>query len=181
MADGRVYSVIATVTAVTAAVDLFEITPADDKPCEVVGLFIGQSSDFGDAAAEMIPYTVIRGHTTSGSGGSAPTPRPLDRSDVAASFTAEVLNTTAATAGTTHTLHADTFNVQVGEKLWLPQGCEWEVTQADTTLVVRLAGRPPTRSPCRARCTSASADSRCRTRVGGRYAGSPPRFGASRP
>lgn len=141
MAD-RVYTVSFSEVAVTAAVDVFEITPADDKPLEILGLFISQSSDFGDAQAEVIPYKVIRGHTTSGSGGSAPTPRPLQRGDAAAGFTAEANNTTAASAGTTVDLHCGAFNVAVGEALWLPEGCEWGVSQADTTLVVRLASAP---------------------------------------
>lgn len=142
MAQNRIYTVSFTAVAVTVAVDLFEITPADDKPIEVIGLFIGQYSDVGDAQAEILPYTVIRGHTTSGSGGSAPTPQPLNRSDSAAGFTAETCNTTAASAGTTKTLHADSFHVASGEKLWLPEGCEWEASQADTTLVVRLGAAP---------------------------------------
>lgn len=140
--SGRIYTVTIAATAATAAVDLFEFTPADDKPIEVIGLFIGQSSDYGDSEAEGLAYSVLRGHTTSGSGGSAPTPRPTGRGTAAASFTAEVLNTTIASAGTAVTLHAASFNVQVGEALWLPEGCGWEASQADTTLVIRLAGAP---------------------------------------
>ncbi len=140
--SARVYTVSFTEVAVTAAVDLFEITPADDKPCEILGLFISQSSEFGDAASELLPYRVIRGHTTGGSGGAAPTPRPIDRSGPAAGFAAETNNTTAASAGTGVDLHCSAFNVAVGEALWLPEGCLWEVSQGDTTLVVRLASAP---------------------------------------
>lgn len=139
---GRAYTVSFSATAVTVAVDLFELTPADDKPIEIYGLFVGQSSDVGDAAAEILAYTVLRGHTTGGSGGGTPTPRPLDRSGAAAGFTAETCNTTAASAGTALTLHADTFHVATGEKLWLPEGSEWGASQADTTIVVRLAAAP---------------------------------------
>lgn len=121
---------------------MFELTPADDKPLEILGLFLYQSSDFGDAQDEILPYRVVRGHTTSGSGGAAPTPRPLQRGDAAAGFTAETCNTTAASLGTTVDLHAGAFNVRVGEALWLPEQCEWGVSQADTTLVVRLASAP---------------------------------------
>jgi hypothetical protein len=142
MAQGRMYTVSFLATAVTVQVDLFELTPADDKPIEIVGLFVGQSSDFADAQAELLAYSVIRGFTASGSGGSAATPRPLNRSDVAAGFAAEVCNTTLANTGTTNQLHADTFHVANGEKLWLPDGCEWEATQADTTIVVRTAAAP---------------------------------------
>lgn len=142
MAQNRIYTVSFSAVAVTVAVDLFEISPADDKPVEIIGLFIGQSSDVGDTAAEILPYVVIRGHTTSGSGGTATTPRSLNRSDASVGFAAETCNTTAATAGTTHQLHADTFHIAAGEKLWLPEGTEWEASQADTTIVVRLAAAP---------------------------------------
>lgn len=139
---GRIYTVSFSKVATTAATDVFELTPADDKSIEVIGLFLSQSSDFGDAQAEIIPYKVIRGHTTSGSGGSAPTPRPLDRNGPAAGFTAEANNTTAAKEGTTVDLHCSSFNVAVGEALWLPEGCGWHCSQGDTTLVVRLATAP---------------------------------------
>jgi hypothetical protein len=142
MGQDRMYTVSFTGVAVSVAVDLWEITPADDKPIEVVGLFIGQSSDFGDAQAEQIGYRVIRGHATSGSGGTATTPRPLNRSGAAAGFTAETCNTTAASTGSPVDVHADVWNVQAGEKLWLPESCEWEASQGDTTLVVRLIAAP---------------------------------------
>ena len=142
MARDRVYTVEFEGVAVSVAVDLFQITPADDKPCEVIGLFFGQSSDVGDAAAEILRYRVIRGHTTTGSGGASPTPRPLNRSGAAAGFTAMTNNTTIASAGTGLNLHSDVAHIASGEKLWLPEGCEWEASQADTTLVVRLMAAP---------------------------------------
>lgn len=142
MAQNRIYTVAFSAVAVTAAVDLFEIRPASNKPVEIMGLFIGQSSDVGDAAAELLAYTVIRGFTTTGSGGATPTPTPLNQSDSAAGFSAETCNTTVATTGTTAVLHADTFHVAAGEKLWLPEGCEWELSAAATSLVVRLAAAP---------------------------------------
>lgn len=142
MAQDRLYTVSFTAIAVTAAVDIFELTPADDKPIEILGFFWGQSSDVGDAAAEQIGYRVVRGHTTPGSGGAPTTPRPLNRSGAAAGFTCKTNNTTAASAGTTNDLHSDVINVQAGEKLWLPEGCEWEASQGDTTILVRLAAAP---------------------------------------
>lgn len=138
----RIYTVSFTAVAVTAQQDFFEITPADDKPCKILGLFLGQSSDAGDAQDEQLGLRVIRGFTTGGSGGSAPTPRPNNPSDAAAGFTAEVNNTTVATTGTTNDLHCDAFNVRAGYPLWLPDGCEWVVTQGQTSLVVRLITTP---------------------------------------
>jgi hypothetical protein len=138
----RIYTVEFEAVAVTAQVDFFEITPADDRPVDVLGLFLSQSSDVADAAEEILRYRVIRGHTTGGSGGATPTPRPLNRGDAAAGFTAETNNTTIASAGTGVNLHSDCFNVRAGLQLWLPDTCEWNASQADTTLVVRLMAAP---------------------------------------
>lgn len=142
MTLGRNYTVSFSGVAVTTAVDLFELTPADDKPIFVYGMEITQSSDFGDAQAEQIGFRVIRGHTVAGSGGTTTTPRPLDRSGAAAGFTAKTCNTTAANTGTTNDLHASAMNMQAGYDKWLPEGSEWSASQADTTLVVRLIAAP---------------------------------------
>ena len=139
---GQMYTVSFTEVAVTAAVDVFELTPADDRGLTVHGLFLAQSSDFGDAQAEILPFTVIRGHTTSGSGGTAGTAEPLDPRGAAAGFSSETNNTTAASVGTTDTLHADAFNLQAGLGLWLTPECRWKVDQGQTTLVVRLTSAP---------------------------------------
>lgn len=143
MAMDRIYTVEFEGISVTAAVDFFQLTPADDRPIEILGLFLGQSSDVADAASEILRYRVIRGHTTTGSGGASPVARPLNRSgQTSGIFTAMTNNTTVATAGTTLNLHSDTFHIANGEKLWLPEGCEWEASQADTTIVVRLMAAP---------------------------------------
>lgn len=138
----RFYTVSFTEVATTVATDVFELTPADDKPIEIIGLFLSQSTDFGDAQDEVIPFSIIRGHTVSGSGGTAPTPRPVNPSDAASGFTAEANNTTAANTGTTVTLHSDAFNVRVGYQIWLPEGCEWGASQTNTTIIVRLTTAP---------------------------------------
>lgn len=139
---GRIYTVVFTAVAVTASQDFFELTPADDKPVELVALYLSQYSDAADAQDELVSWSIIRGFTTSGSGGSAPTPRPVNRSDAAAGFTAEVNNTTKANTGTTNTLHQDSFNVRAG-LIWIPTPeMQHSASQADTTLVVRLDVAP---------------------------------------
>lgn len=135
--SGRTYAFTFT-GALTAAADLFELTPADDKPVEIVSVNIGQTSDAGDAQDEMIGFDIIRGHTTSGSGGSAATPVPLDPADAAAGFSAEVGNTTVASAGTTTTLHSDAFNVRAGYTYIPPLDARPKANQGNTTLVGRL-------------------------------------------
>lgn len=139
---GRMYSVEFENVAVSVAQDLFEITPADDKPCIVHGIYISQSSDVGDAEEEMLRVRIIRGHATSGSGGSAPTPRPLNPTDPAAGFTAEANNTTIASAGTAVNLHSEAFNIRTGWQYIPTPEMRPEVTQGQTTLVVRLLAAP---------------------------------------
>jgi hypothetical protein len=133
----RIYSVVFSAVSVSAAQDLFELTPADDKPIEIVGIELGQSSDSGDAADEQLQISIIRGHTTSGSGGSSPTPAPLVPADTAAGFTSEANNTTIASAGTTATLHTGCWNVRAGYINWFPEGCRPTAGQGNTTMVVR--------------------------------------------
>lgn len=139
---GRNYTVTFAATAVTVAVDVFELDAAAEKPIEIYGLSIGQSSDVGDAAEEILPFVVARGNTTTGTGGTqGVTPRPLNPSDAAAGFTADTLNTTAATAGTAVDLHRGAFNIRTGLEMWLPEGSEWGTSGANL-LVVRLAAAP---------------------------------------
>lgn len=139
MASGRIYTVPISAVAFTVQVDAFELTPADDKPVEIVGLMLGQSTDFGDAQDEQLTITIIRGFTASGSGGSTPTPGPVDQNDTAAGFTAETMNTTVATTGTSVKLHEDVFNVRAGYANWWPIGTEPKASQANTTLLVRIS------------------------------------------
>lgn len=135
----RIYTVSFTQQTVANAsgdYDLFEITPADDIPLEVIGLVLAVTSELGDAAEEILPIQIIRGHATSGNGTSA-TPRPIDPKGQAASFTAETVGATIASTGTGVTVFADAFNVRSGYQMWFPDGCGPRVTQAETTLVVR--------------------------------------------
>jgi hypothetical protein len=137
MSRGRVYAVTFSAVAVSAAQDLFEITPADDKPCQIVGIELGQSSDAGDAADELLQVSIIRGFTASGSGGSSATPAAMNPGDGAAGFSAEVNNTTVANTGSSVTLQTTCWNVRGGYINWFPEGAEPMASQANTTLVVR--------------------------------------------
>lgn len=134
----RVYTVVLQAVAVTAAVDLFELTPADDKPIEIIGFEIGQTTDSGDAQDEQIRLSIGRGNATSGSGGSGPTPIPIEPNDAAAGFTAEVANTTQASAGTLVALTEHVFNVRAGMIQWFPEICRPKANQGNTTIVGKL-------------------------------------------
>lgn len=86
---GRMYAVTFENVAVTVAQDLFEISPADDKPVLIHAVYVSQSSDMGDVQEELLRVTIKRGHTTSGSGGSSFTPVPLQSSSGAAAGAAQ--------------------------------------------------------------------------------------------
>lgn len=141
---GQAYCIDIASTAVTTAVDLVEIQPADDRPVAIAAIFLHQTTDFGDAQDEVLTLQVIRGFTTSGSGGNTGvTPRPLLRSGAAAGMAVETMNTTVANTGTSHTLLTDGWNVRVPylfqpiDDAFMPQA-----GQGDTTIVVRLTSTP---------------------------------------
>lgn len=126
-----------TIAAASGDYDLFEIVPADDKPVEIVGCSLGNKSEVGDAQDEMLQVSIVRGNTTS-SNGTTTTPQLLDPSDPAASFGAETVGATVATAGTSVTLISDTFNVRGGWSQVFPEAMRPKVSQANTGLYVRL-------------------------------------------
>lgn len=139
--EGRMYAVTFS-TAVSALQDLFEFSAADDEPIKLHELYLSQSSDFGDAEEEGLRYAVIRGNTTSGSGGTAPTPVALDPKVGAAAFSAEVNNTTEASAGTEVTLREGTFYTRVGEVYIPVPSARPKTDQGTGLLVVRLLEAP---------------------------------------
>jgi len=103
--------------SVSAAVDSFEIAAASAKPFILHEITLGQSSDYGDAAAEGLSVLIKRGiGNTSGSGGSTATAAKHATNDAAVGPTAETNNTTQAVAGggSLTTIRAEAFNVQAG-------------------------------------------------------------------
>ncbi len=135
----RRYAITFSAVAITGAQDPLELTPADDIPLALIGWELFQTSDHGDAQAEGLSLTVIRGHTVGGSGGTSVTPAPLDPGDAAASFTAKVNNTTVASSGTTASLYAGGWNLQAGAEKYFPEELRPRVKQSNTTLVVRMS------------------------------------------
>lgn len=141
----RVYTVVFEAVTLTAAgtdQDLFAITPADDKPVRFLGMTLDNVSgltDVGDAQEEDVRISVVRGHATVGSGGTAPTPRPLNsQADAASGFTARVNDTTITSAGTATTLLAFGWNVRIGLREFWPEELQPGCSQAETTMVVRM-------------------------------------------
>lgn len=110
----RVFVATFSAVAITAAQDLFELVAPSNSRVRLREIRVGQYSDAGDAAAELLSLTVIRGFTTSGSGGSAFTPlKPSAHTGAAAAgSTVEINNTTVAQDGTGSVMLADAWNVQ---------------------------------------------------------------------
>jgi hypothetical protein len=142
--SGNVYTVEFDAVAVTTIVDFFEFDPAAERPIELVGLFIGQTTEVATNVGEdeFLRWRVIRGHTTTGTGGTqGVTPRPMNEFDAAAGFAADTVNTTIASAGTGVNLHTDVFNVRQGIAFWWPDQCGPRSAGANL-LVVRLVAAP---------------------------------------
>lgn len=146
MTQGRMYTVVFENVSVAAAQDLFELTPADDKPIILHAVYIaGASSE----TSEQLRFTIKRlpATVTSGSGGSAPTPQPCISTDSAAGFTAEVNNTSrASTNGTALTLHAEGGNLVTG---WVYQPSPPMMIGAKQTevIIVGLEAAPSASTP----------------------------------
>ena len=111
-----IYVATFAAVVVSAAQDVFEIVAPASSRLTIREIRLGQYSDPGDAEAEMLSVQIIRGYTTSGSGGSAVTPVNFSPVSGAASpvATVERNNTTVAQDGTGAVLLADTFNVMGG-------------------------------------------------------------------
>ncbi len=108
---GRKYSASFEEIAVTAAQDLFEVVAPADGAVIIHSVTITQSSDAGDAQAEMLPILIHRG-TATGSGGTSVTASPMSLGDSAFGGTVEANNTSQSVEGTF--LHAEGFNAQIG-------------------------------------------------------------------
>jgi hypothetical protein len=136
----RVYTVNFAGVSVSAVQDLITIFTGA-KAIEVHSVVIGQitATSVGNLAVSMkrLPATV-----TPGSGGSTPTPLPVDYNGTAATVTAHANDTTrTTTAGTPQTLVADVFNV-VNGYLYLPPAEDRIIVSPSQAFVLSLDTAP---------------------------------------
>jgi len=138
----RVYTVGGdglTITAAGTDSDLIELTAADDRPIEVIGLGIYVTSEIAEAQEEWLRMKWVRGHATSGSTPEAtPTPRPTNHATPAAAFTCEIDNTTIASTGTAVDIHNFGVNVRAAYEVFYPEQVEITTDQAAGLLVCRM-------------------------------------------
>ena len=140
---GIMYTINLTPTAFTVAPDLFELTPADDRPLLVHAFRVWQTSDFGDAQEEILTLSWVRGNATSGSGGNAAA-NAIGKSSRAptSGFTFESANTTAASAGTAVIPYSTGWNVRGPLEVVFTPEQRILVQQGDALLVLRLGSAP---------------------------------------
>lgn len=119
---GFMYSATWDAKAITAAVDLYEITVGADRPILIHSLDIFQTTDLGDAAEEVIRIGVYRG-STGGTSGTAMTERAYSDGDAPTALAAVVEYTTAGTSSTGGTLiHVLGWNVRIPTQfIWTPE------------------------------------------------------------
>jgi hypothetical protein len=134
-----VYIATFSAVSVSAAQDCFELNTSSTHRVALREVRLGQYSDAGDAAAEMLSVLFVRGYTTSGSGGSTVTPATRSGLAVAtaAVSTCEINNTTVANTGTAVVLLADSFNVASGFRYY-PSPDDAIILQPSSRFVVRI-------------------------------------------
>lgn len=145
---GNIYTVTITAVAVAVAQDLYEIVPPTSSRIRIREIRLGQYSDAGDAAAEILSLQVIRGHRTGGSnaGPAAATPRNIHGHTGALADTGTLvrINDTGLASDTgskQQTIISDTWNIQAGWWYYPPEE-EMLVLETGQRLVVRLAAAP---------------------------------------
>lgn len=137
-----IYTVQFNGVAVTAQQDLFELTAASGKPIVILGFKLTQTTEVGDAQEEGLSILIKSGQTTSGSGGSTPTPVSVDSSNtVAAGFASEANNTTKASTGTIVTHMAEAWNIRMPLEVLFTQEQQL-VMAASRRLTIELATTP---------------------------------------
>lgn len=109
----RLYTVVFSGVAVTAQQDFFEITGPSDAITVLHDWILTQSTEVGDAMEEGLSILVKRGSTSSGTGGSTPTPSPVEFGDAAYGGVTDVNNTAKASGGTIVTMGSYNWNVRV--------------------------------------------------------------------
>lgn len=135
------YSAVFNAVAVTAAQDLFEVVSPADAIVIFHSIELSQSTEVGDAMEEGLNLLFKRGQTTSGTGGTAPTPVPVETGSSAFGGTVEVNNTTKASTGTIVTMKADNWNVR-SPYLYLPTPEMRWIMGPSTRMTVELVAAP---------------------------------------
>lgn len=146
--SGPVFTAVVSATAVSAAQDVFAVkSPDASSRIRVREIRLGQYTDFGDAAAEILSVQVIRGHRTAGNQTTTVTPRNVwGWADGAASpgqadtGTTVAINDTGVATDTgsgAQVIVSDAWNIAV-PWLYQPPHLEQIVLDVGQRMVVRI-------------------------------------------
>lgn len=117
----RRYRISTEGVSVSAAQDLIQVNGASGKMVKVLGVGVGASNQSPTNQQIALRCRYLPATVTNGSGGSTPTPRPIDPGDAAATLTARANSTTqATTSGTAILLHAAGANLLGGYDFMFP-------------------------------------------------------------
>ena len=125
------YVTSATTAAPTTTFDAVELVAPASGVVLVKRIYVWQTSDMGDAQEKVFRADWVRGNTTTGSGNQTTVITPNNSFDAAATFTAKLLATTPASAGTGLSLCVQGWNVRQPLELIFPPGEELVLRNAE--------------------------------------------------
>jgi hypothetical protein len=140
----------ATAASPAAQFDAIELVEPGTGFLFVRRVMLWQTTDLGDAAEEVLRCEWVRGHATSGSSGQTTVITPLNSFDAAATFTAELLNTTIASTGTPLSLAPTGWNIRIPLDVLYPPG-EYIQARNGERIVFRVSA-PGDAITCNASC-----------------------------
>lgn len=130
-------------TAVTTAIDLWEITMPSAAIGKVGGISLTQTTDLGDAQHEVLNFQYVYGNTSGGSGGGTPNYQYTGTAYVSSPVSAiECRNTTQASGGTPSSGIVHGWNVLSPLDLWYPNGLEPILYNGTPVNAIRLLASP---------------------------------------
>jgi len=135
-----IFSAVFSGIAVAAAQDVFEIVAGSETRVRLHEIRLGQITDFGDAAAEGLSVMLVRGFTTTGSGGAAVTPVNLSghANALPPASTVKRNNTTLAQDGAGAAIFSDAWNI-ADSWLYSPANELVPIVEKGQRLVVRIS------------------------------------------
>lgn len=138
---GRIYSVVCSDVAVTALQDLLLIQASSTIPLAIHSVTLTQKT-LTAWEAKGVLFRRIPATVTLGSGGSTPTPRPMNANDTASAATAHVNDTTPATSsGTIVDIHSEEWNFLNG-LYYLPPPEDRPIIRVSEAFSVKLVTAP---------------------------------------
>lgn len=145
MADIYTVSFTGTITASGGNADMWEVTPADDKPCKIRGFRLGQTSEVGDSAEEGLRISIVRmTATVTSSNGTSTTAEHVAKSATAPGFSSRTNGATvASTTGDTEIVEELSWNVRNSPfEVWYPDPDFAPKCIQGQALLIRLQSTP---------------------------------------